>query len=382
MKQFKGSPKEWNQIIASLPHSHILQTWEWSQFKANYGWESNAFMWEEPETGSDIPRRIKAATMVLKRKIPIRGFSSRLNILYAPRGPIMDWSDIGLSNEVLNDLQSYAKKQSAIFLKIDAGVKVGDDSDDKANFDIGSSIKTRKELLERGWIFSNDQVQFRNTAVINLEKGEDQILSNCKQKTRYNIKLATKRGVTVRIGSMDDLELLYGLYAETSVRDGFVIREKGYYLTLWKMFMKNKPDINTPSAIPLIAEFEGTPLAAIMVFFFSHKAYYLYGMSSELHREKMPNHLLQWEAIKLAKSLGCRIYDLWGAPDELNECDPMWGVYRFKKGLGASLVQSMGAWDYPARPIMYKLYTQIIPKVLDIMRRRGKVQTKRSISME
>ena len=383
MKQFKGSPAEWNRSISELPHSHILQTWEWSQFKAKYGWEPEALIWEDDTTGKDDPRRIKAAAMILKKKIPIRGFSSRLNILYSPRGPLMDWSDQELRNKVLGDLQVYAKKQGAIFLKIDAGIKVGGDPDDNQELiNILPGINSRKELIERGWNFSQDQVQFRNTAIIHLDRDEDQILANCKQKTRYNINLAARKGILVRKGKVEDLDLLYNLYAETSMRDGFIIREKGYYMTLWKMFMSNKPEKNTPSAIPLIAEYEGKPVSAILVFFFSNIAYYLFGMSSDLHREKMPNHLLQWETIRLSKSLGCKSYDLWGAPDELNEKDPMWGVYRFKKGLGASLVQTIGAWDYPANPIMYKLYTQIIPKVLSIMRRRGKAQTRRSISME
>src|SRR5690606_17626789 len=131
-----------------------------------------------------------------------------------------------------------------------------------------------------------------------------------KQKTRYNLRLAERKGVQVRLGSVDDVDLLYSMYAQTSIRDHFVIREAGYYRSLWSSF------IQAGMAEPLIAEVEGVPAAALILFRFGHKAWYLYGMSLDLHREKMPNYLLQWEAVRRSKAAGCTVYDLWGAPDE------------------------------------------------------------------
>jgi len=93
----------------------------------------------------------------------------------------------------------------------------------------------------------------------------------------------------------------------------------------------------------------------------------------------MPNYLLQWEAMKRAKVRGCSLYDLWGAPDEFNEADSMWGVFRFKEGLGGEVVRTLGAWDYPARAFWYWTYTRIIPRVLDVMRRRGRARTERAL---
>jgi peptidoglycan pentaglycine glycine transferase (the first glycine) len=181
----------------------------------------------------------------------------------------------------------------------------------------------------------------------------------------------------VRAGSAADLPMLYRMYAETSVRDGFVIRDEGYYRTVWETFMTNT---GQPSAVPLIAEVDGQPVAAILIFTFAGRAYYIYGMSREAHREKMPNHLLQWEAMRRAKAAGCKVYDLWGAPDEFNESDGMWGVFRFKEGLGGQVVRTLGAWDYTPSPILYKLYTQALPKVLDIMRSRGKRRTQQILN--
>jgi len=93
----------------------------------------------------------------------------------------------------------------------------------------------------------------------------------------------------------------------------------------------------------------------------------------------MPNYLLQWEAMKRAKSRGCLIYDLWGVPDEFKESDAMWGVFRFKEGLGGEVIRTLGAWDYAPNPFWYKMYLEIIPRALDVMRSLGKQKTKQAI---
>jgi peptidoglycan pentaglycine glycine transferase (the first glycine) len=196
-----------------------------------------------------------------------------------------------------------------------------------------------------------------------------------KQKTRYNVRLAERKGVRVRTGNANDLPLLYHLYAETSIRDGFVIRSEEYYYNTWQTFLQ------AGLAEALIAEVEGEPVAAIVIFTFAGKAWYVYGMSNEAHREKMPNYLLQWHAIQHAQSRGCSSYDLWGAPDEFNETDPLWKVYRFKDGLGGRIVRHVGAWDLPTRPAIYKLYTNTLPQFLNILRQKGKADTKKTVGI-
>ena len=123
-----------------------------------------------------------------------------------------------------------------------------------------------------------------------------------------------------------------------------------------------------------------TVIAGLGLFVFAGRAWYMYGMSREAHRDKMPNYLLQWEAMRAARAAGALSYDLWGAPDVFDESDSMWGVFRFKDGLGAKVVRTLGAWDYPARPMLYNLYTQILPRLLDVMRSRGKERTRREVS--
>jgi lipid II:glycine glycyltransferase (peptidoglycan interpeptide bridge formation enzyme) len=367
--------------------------------KAKYGWQPRYAVWDsdgrwkvesEPTLLSTFHSPV-AAALILKRTIPLGGMSARLSILYAPKGPLLDWKNEALRNHVLSDLQAFAQKEGAIFLKMDPDVVLGagvPGREDEVIDLVGQSVVS--EMKQKGWRYSSDQIQFKNTVLIDLNPSEEELLARMKQKTRYNIRLAEKKGVVLRIGTPKDFGMLYKMYAETSVRDRFVIRDEEYYKTVWTTFMANaqspvstnqSPITNPqlPSAEPLIAEVDNEPVAAIFVFYFADRAYYVYGMSRDAHREKMPAYLLQWEAMKRARARGCRVYDLWGAPDVFDESDSLWGVYRFKEGLGGKVVRTLGAWDLAPNPFWYKLYSEIIPRVLDVMRSRGRTKTKQSL---
>jgi len=382
----------WNSIISKLPNPHFLQSYEWGQVKAKYGWSPLYAVWDadgqwkvesDPNLLSTFHAPV-AATLILKRQILNNGFAARVSILYAPKGPLLDWTNEPLRNRVLNDLQSFAKKQGAIFLKMDPDVVLGTgvpQSEEDVIENSGQAVIS--ELKRRGWEYASDQIQFKNTVLIDLNPTEEELLARMKPKTRYNVRLAEKKGISLRVGALDDLSSLYKMYAETSVRDGFVIRDEGYYKTVWQTFMSTpQSPISSPQspfAEPLIAEVDNEPVAAIFVFYFAGRAYYVYGMSRDAHREKMPTYLLQWEALKRAKSKGCTVYDLWGAPDVFDESDSMWGVYRFKEGLGGKVLRTLGAWDFAPSPLWYKMYSEIIPRVLDVMRSRGKTKTKQAL---
>ena len=362
-KNSAASLENWNQQIADLPGAHLLQTREWAELKAPVGWKALPQRWQNNQ-GDTI-----AAAMVLQRRIPIGGFAARLSILYSPRGPLLDWRDSGLRATVLSDLHSLAKRSGAIFIKIDPDVPVGwgvpgrqNERDDP----VGSEVIA--DLARLGWRPSDEQVQFRNTVLIDLSLDLPTLLAAMKEKTRYNIRLSGRKGVTVRTGGKDDLDMLYRMYAATAARDGFVIRDREYYLRLWSTM------VDAGMGEPLIAEVEGQPVAGIVVLRFAGRGYYMHGMSIEAHRDKMPNYLLQWAAIQRLKELGCRVYDLWGAPDVFDESDRMWGVFRFKDGLGGDVMRGLGAWDLPVRPALYRAYTQILPRLLELMRRRRREQ--------
>ncbi len=414
-KKRKKMTHLWNELIASLPNPHFLQTYEWGQVKAAYGWQPHFLIWDEtgcsvltdfsaPESGSrhaanpaaTRPSSVKAAALVLKKTVPTPGLGARLSILYAPKGPLLDWGDFALRTRVLDDLQRFARQQGAIFLKLDPDVVLGTGVPGTADeITEPGGVAVREEMSRRGWRFSSDQIQFRNTVIVEVGTStEEEILARMKQKTRYNVRLGPKKGVSVRMGNQDDWPMLYKMYAETSVRDGFVIRDEAYYRKVWGLFDNSEVDksifdirypnieyrvSNTPLAQPLIAEVDGEPVAAVVVFAFAGRAYYVYGMSREAHREKMPTYLLQWEAMKWAKAHGCQAYDLWGAPDVFDESDHMWGVFRFKDGLGGQVARTLGAWDYAPNPLWYGFYTRVMPRILNVLRLFGRRKTRQNL---
>jgi len=330
----------WNEAVAKLPGSHVLQSFEWGEFKAKYGWEPTRLLCEK---GSQV----RAAASVLCRQLP----RFPLRVMYVPKGPLLDYGDGQLLSHVLASLEELARTQRAIFIKIDPDVRLEEG-------------KVIEALRDRGWRLSSEQIQFRNTILIDLRPGENDLLAGMKAKTRYNIRLAARRGVKVRMGGPDDLPLFYEMYAETGKRDDFIIRPFTYYQDAWGAF------IEAGLACLFLAEYEGEPLAGLIAFRFGQRAWYMYGASTEKHRNVMPNHLLQWEAIRWAKSEGCTVYDMWGAPDVLSEDDPLWGVYRFKEGFGGQFVRHIGAYDYPVSRPLYWFYTVLMPRYLDLLRAR------------
>ncbi len=229
-------------------------------------------------------------------------------------------------------------------------------------------------LRRRGWRPSAEQIQYRNTVISDLTPDEEALLAAMKPKWRYNIRLAERRGVVVRDGAAADLPAFYAMYAETGERDGFLVRPFDYYRAIWARFLADG------LGHVLLAEVEGVPVAGvpatskpvagIILFRYGPTAWYFYGASTAQSRDLMPNHALQWAAMRWAKAAGCTRYDWWGAPDVLDESDPMWGVFRFKQGFGGEFTPWIGAWDYPTSRAGYWAYTVAMPKVLDRMRQR------------
>lgn len=364
MKLFESTPQAWDDLVSGLDGTHILQGWDWGDFKSENGWSAIRFIWE------DQYKQVSAAAQILEREVKI--LFLKYKILYIPKGPLLrDWKNLKILKEVFSDLVAYAKSRKAIFLKIDPDI-IQDEGDlhSSAVSPLNCGKQTVKKLSAAGWQFSHEQIQFKNTVWIDLKPDEDDLLSGMKQKTRYNIRLSQKKGVEIRQAEIKDLAVMYDLYVQTALRDGFIIRPEKYYLSLWERFIKKN------RALGLLALVNKKPVAGLILFMLAGKAWYFYGMSSDSHREKMPNYLLQWEAIRTVKQMGCTTYDLWGAPNVLDETDPMWGVVRFKLGFGGKLVQTIGAWDYPVNKIVYNIYVKVLPRVLSLTRffRRKQLQ--------
>ncbi|MCP5097018.1 MAG: peptidoglycan bridge formation glycyltransferase FemA/FemB family protein [Chloroflexi bacterium] len=346
------SPAAWKTALSKCGNPHALQSWTWADFKSRWGWSAHPSLLTVAENSWEP----LAAAMVLKRKIPRTPFS----ILYVPKGPIFDHADMALRTTVLTQLEKLARKERAIFIKIDPDVVKSWGSEEERPSPTGTQFI--KLLKHRNWRFSPSQIQFRNTVQLDLTRTEEDLLASMKQKTRYNIRLAGRKGIVIRNGSVEDLPLLATMYQQTAERDGFAIRPLPYYQDAWQSFFEND------MAHTLIAEFEGTAVAAVILTKFGSTVTYMYGASTNQERNRMPTYLLQWEAIRWAKSTGYKIYDFWGAPDQFNTTDRMWGVWRFKAGFNGQVVRHIGAWDYPVRPLLYWLYTNAIPKYLNLLR--------------
>jgi lipid II:glycine glycyltransferase (peptidoglycan interpeptide bridge formation enzyme) len=345
----------WDDLLLSLPAPHLLQTRTWGELKAEFGWSVKRLSWLS-DAGI-----VLAAGQLLTRSSQIGG---GLTVAYCPKGPVLDWGDEVLRRAVLAGLVEVARDEGALVLKIDPEVA----------YETGAGEAAEADLRASGWQQASKPAQFRNTLILDLRQDEEALLKGMKQKWRYNMRLAARKGVVVRRGGLEDLDLLYRMYAETALRDGFVIRTRNYYMQAWKSFAERG------LAQPLIAEVDGNPVAGQVIYRFGKTGWYLYGMSTNLHREKMPNHLLHWEAIRWAKEQGCEVYDFVGAPDKLEERDPMWGVYRFKKGFGGSFVGTIGEWDYALRPAAYKAYRLLMPVALSAMRVFGRRRVAREAS--
>jgi lipid II:glycine glycyltransferase (peptidoglycan interpeptide bridge formation enzyme) len=336
-----------------MPEPHILQSWAWGETKAQTGWRAKRLIWGEatpiPKLGDRFATWATAAVLFRKPNARVP-----LAVGYAPKGPLLDWSDEELRLRVLRDVEQTARQANALFVKIDPDVSA--DSPEGAGL--------ADLLRKRGWVYSQEQIQYRNTMISDLTRDEDDLLSDMKPKWRYNVRLAERKGVQVCDGGPRDLPTFYAMYVETGKRDGFLVRPFSYYQSIWEPFLAQG------LAHLLLAEVAGKPVAGLVLFCYGPTAWYFYGASTSEARDLMPNHALQWAALRWAKRRGCSRYDWWGAPDELSESDPMWGVYRFKQGFGAQFVSHIGAWDYPVNKPLYWAYTRAMPRVLDVMRRR------------
>jgi peptidoglycan pentaglycine glycine transferase (the first glycine) len=351
----------WNEQVRGLPCAHVLQTEEWGEFKRrSTGWTPDKILLR------DQFNKIVGGALVLTRRI------GPLVVMYVPKGPMLDYTTPLLFDQMLDRLEALARQRRAIWLKIDPDVieatGIPGTPEDTPSASGQQVIAT---LQRRGWRYSQSQVQFRNTITVDLTRSEEELLAAMGQGKRRKVRHGPKHGVTVRSATLDDLPILYELYAETGRRDGFITRPFEYYADEWGAMMRAK------LAHALIAEVGGKAVAHVILFHFGQKCWYFYGASvsdNEL-RKLMPTDLLQWEAMRWAKSQGYTTYDMWGAPNTFTEQDSMWGVFQFKRDFGGTVVRHIGAWDYAPIPPLYTLYMQVMPAVLNLMRRRARAQT-------
>jgi len=308
---------EWSEFLSKCPTAHLLQTAQWGELKSNFGWEVVRLVGRADDS--------TWGAQILFRNLPL-GYS----FAYMPKGPLL-MEDVGIPENSIpgpsywKEVDQICRIKRAIFLKIDP-----EDYPDSAAWDAAD--------LSDGFQLNPHSIQPRQTLVVSLEGTEEVILARMKQKTRYNIRLAVKKDVSVE--PSDDVAVFYQLMEATGERDNFGIHTQAYYQEAYDLFSaKDKCAL-------LFAEFQGHPIAGLMVFAAGTRSWYLYGASASRHRERMPTYLLQWEAMKWARTKGCLQYDLYGIPDHDQEYleanfqdrrDGLWGVYRFKRGFGGEI---------------------------------------------
>lgn len=321
----KLTPLGWDQFLAQHSDAHLLQTSAWGKLKSEFGWQSVHLVVDD------------AGIQVLFRSLPL-GFS----LAYIPKGPVgtaTGW------DRIWPKVDEICRQKRAVFLKLEPDLW-----QDAADDLWGGAPPP-------GFRLSPQDIQPLRTIVVDLQADEEQILARMKQKTRYNIRLAARKEVVVR--PSDDVDAFYSLINLTGERAEFGVHSLEYYRRAYEIFH--------PLGLCelLQAEYQGQPLAALMVFSNGKRAWYLYGASSNAERNRMPTYLLQWEAMRWAKARGCREYDYWGVPDvdeaelEANfkqRYDGLWGVYRFKRGFGGELRRAAGPWDRVYNPMLYLFY--------------------------
>ncbi len=319
----------WNDYLTAYPDAHLLQTGEWGELKSAFGWEPVRLI---PDEGP--------ACQILFRSLPLG-----LTLAYLPK-PVFSGQLSVSSERFWAEIDAVCWARRAVFLKIEP------DAWDYASRFTGYTLR-----------LSPHNIQPPRTILVDLRGSEDDILARMKQKTRYNIRLAEKKGVCVR--AWDDLPAFHEMMQITGQRDGFGVHSLAYYRRAYELFHPSD------MAELLVAEYQGQPLAALMVFARGRRAWYVYGASNDHERNRMPTYLLQWEAMRWARSRGAEEYDLWGVPDEDEETlearftersDGLWGVYRFKRGFGGQVRRAAQAVDRVYNPLLYWLYSWYVSR--------------------
>ncbi|GCF06665.1 lipid II:glycine glycyltransferase FemX [Dictyobacter arantiisoli] len=334
--RFITDRQQWNDFVAKSPYGNITQSYEWGELSKDVG--SQAL-----HIGVvDDQNNLCAAVLLLVVKMPML----RSSFFYAPRGPIIDDPNAPAMGVLLNFVKSEARKYGAFMLKLEPGVDATD-------------TRWIAALERRGFQPSSQFLHIRNEWILDIRPDEKDILANMKEKWRYNIRLASRKGVTIREGhGRQDLEIFHLILQETAERDHFYIHDVDHFELLSELFEQDD------RYALLIAEHEGKAIAAIVLMRMGKWCWYRYGASSSKSRNLMPNHLLQWMGMQWAKAHGCEYYNFLGIPNSLEEPeaqrDPLWGVYSFKRGFNGFSRLSLPGYDLPYNPVLFKAYRSML----------------------
>ena len=324
--------KIWDEFVSQSKNGSFLQSWNWGELEKKEGKK----IWRFAVFQDKDKQKIKAAALLIKNDLPL-GYS----FLYSPMGPVMGLDNLHLQigKELMAKTYFIAKKEKAIFLRLEPKT----DPDEKIPYG-----------FEKG-----PAVQPKDTQILDITQNEDDILSEMHSKTRYNIRLAQRKGVLVRIsnGNQKDIDVFYKLIEETSARERISPHKKEHYQGILKVLGKNLPAGRQGMTRLFIAESKGKRIAGAIGIFYGTQFVYVHGASSNEYRNLMAPHLIQWEMIRFAKTQNCKYYDFGGiAPVDASEDHPWAGITRFKKSFGGYSEHYLGSIDFPYRQNLYNLY--------------------------
>ncbi|MCX7614505.1 MAG: peptidoglycan bridge formation glycyltransferase FemA/FemB family protein [Clostridiales bacterium] len=319
----KNTLPEYEEFIEAHKKGHFMQSSMWGKVKDNWIWEAVAVR--------DQEGKIKGALSVLIRRLPVLKYT----LMYGGRGPVCDAHDEETIRELLSGVRELAKKYHSYTLKLDPDIEANDQQFLSIMNKLGFQLKSGEKNFEG--------IQPRFVFRLDVEnKTEDEVMEIFHSKTRYNIRLAERKGVQVKLCGKEMLADFSRIMLETGVRDGFVIRPKAYF--------EKMLDTLGEHARLYMAFLDGKPIAGTLAIWFGDKVWYLYGASSNEYRNVMPNYLLQWNMIKWAIEKKCSIYDFRGVSGDLSEDNPLYGLYRFKKGFNGKFCEFAGEFDYVIKP--------------------------------
>ena len=313
--------KEYEDFLQKHPKGHFAQSTKWAALKTEWGFEAIILRNENGE--------IYASMGVLIRKIPLCG-----SILYSPRGPVCDVEDKNALFELINGAKVLAKKYHAYILKMDTDVKSDNEIFKNNAKELGFTIKDSKNF---------EGIQPRYVFRLYLSgRNEEELMASFHSKTRYNIRVAIKNGVVVKQMDKSAVKDFYKIMCETGTRDNFIIRTERYFSLLLDSLGEN--------ARLYMAYLNEKPIAGTIAIAYGNKVWYLYGASSNSYRNVMPNYLLQFEMIKWAVERNAEIYDFRGVSGDLSKDNPLYGLYRFKKGFNGEFTEFVGELNYVFKP--------------------------------
>ena len=325
----------WDAFVQQHPQGHLLQSWGWGELKASRQWHPLRLALWDTQTNEMV-----AAAQVLQRVVPPVP-AHLAHLAYIPKGPLLDWSartedGSSLAQIFLSRVRTFLSRRGALALQLEPNLE-------RESAEGQAALRCLKEL----GLGETRHVQPLRTITLDLQPDEETLLARMKEKWRYNVRLAARKGVEVRVAqSLADVQAWYALLETTGERDQFGVHTCAYYRKAWEILGARQ------QARLFLAYAEGELLAGIFVSLLGDEAIYLYGASSNARRNLMPNYLLQWEAIRWAKQAGGRRYDFWGIPETDEEEEAMAGVYRFKSGWGGRVVRFLGTYEEVYRPLL------------------------------